>query len=89
MAGDISIRAFSEKKATKLEDLKEGAPVEGLTPSGTATVVKIEWFGDQAVKVVFEDGYTLASHVPNAAEPPKQSRGRYAEADISASLAAR
>jgi len=56
MAGDISIRAFSEEKAAKLEDVKEGASVEGLTPSGTATVVKIEWFGDQAVKVIFEDG---------------------------------
>ena len=35
--------------------------------------MKIEWFGNQAVKVIFEDGYILASYVPNAAEPLKQS----------------
>ena len=42
-------------KSTKLEDLRPGASFEGLTPSGPAKVVNIEWFGDQAVKVIFED----------------------------------
>lgn len=46
---------MTETKPTRLEDLKEGASVEGLTPSGTAKVVKVEWFGDQAVKVIFEE----------------------------------
>ena len=38
-----------------MEDLKAGASVEGLTPNGAAKVVSVEWFGDQAVKVIFED----------------------------------
>ncbi len=46
---------MTEAKAATLEDLKAGASVQGLTPSGTAKVVNIEWFGDQAVKVIFED----------------------------------
>lgn len=43
------------KKSVRLEDLKAGAIVNGLAPSGLATVVMAEWFGDQAVKVVYED----------------------------------
>ena len=39
----------------KLEDLKPGASIEGLTSTGTAKIVNIEWFGDQAVKVIYED----------------------------------
>ena len=46
---------MSEAESTKLEDLKPNASVLGLTPSGTAKIVSIEWFGDQAVKVIFED----------------------------------
>jgi len=42
-------------RAAKLEDLKVGASVEGLTPSGISRIVNVEWFGDQAVKVIFED----------------------------------
>ena len=38
-----------------LEDLKAGARVRGLSPSGLAKVVQVEWFGDQAAKVTFED----------------------------------
>lgn len=41
--------------AATLEDLKPGASIEGLTPAGTVKIVNIEWFGDQAVKVIFED----------------------------------
>ena len=39
----------------KLEELKAGAAVNGLSPTGQAKVVQVEWFGDQAVKVTFED----------------------------------
>lgn len=39
----------------QLEDLKAGASVKGLSPTGTAKVVQVEWFGNQAVKVTFED----------------------------------
>ena len=38
-----------------LEDIIAGAAVRGLTPDGVAKVVQVEWFGDQAVKVTFED----------------------------------
>jgi predicted nuclease of predicted toxin-antitoxin system len=37
------------------EDLKVGARIRGLAPSGLAKIVQVEWFGDQAVKVTFED----------------------------------
>ncbi len=40
---------------TSLEDLKQGAIVKGLSPEGIAKVVNVEWFGDQAIKVVYED----------------------------------
>jgi len=46
---------MTESKAATLEDLKAGTSVQGLMPSGTAKVVNIEWFGEQAVKVIFED----------------------------------
>ena len=39
----------------RLEDLKSGGSVRGLSPNGVAKVVQVEWFGDQAVKVTFED----------------------------------
>ncbi|HPB76556.1 MAG TPA: hypothetical protein PLY96_15075, partial [Chromatiaceae bacterium] len=38
-----------------LEQIKAGAYLKGLTPTGTAKVVNLEWFGDQAIKVTFED----------------------------------
>lgn len=46
---------MTEARAARLEDLKAGDSVQGLTPSGVAKIVNIEWFGDQAVKVIFED----------------------------------
>ena len=46
---------MSETGPARLEDLKAGACVRGLTPSGTARIVRAEWFGEQMVKVVFED----------------------------------
>lgn len=42
-------------RAAKLEDLKAGVSVEGLTASGTSKIVNVERFGDQAVKVIYED----------------------------------
>ncbi len=38
-----------------LEEFKAATMVRGLSPSGPAKVVQIEWFGDQAVKVTYED----------------------------------
>ncbi len=38
-----------------LEDLKAGAHIAGLAPSGAARVVHVEWYGDQAAKVTYED----------------------------------
>ncbi len=39
----------------KLDELKAGAAIRGLSPDGIAKVVQVEWFGDQAVKVTYED----------------------------------
>jgi superfamily II DNA or RNA helicase len=54
------------KKATKtmarLEDLKAGAYLKGLIPGGTAKVIHLEGFGDQAVKVTYEDPQGHVSH---------------------------
>ena len=37
------------------EDLRAGALVSGLAPGGAAKVIHVEWFGDQAAKVIYED----------------------------------
>jgi hypothetical protein len=39
----------------RLEQLTPGAIVRGLGAGATAKVVQVEWFGDQAVKVTFEE----------------------------------
>ena len=39
----------------QLENLKAGASVKGLSPAGTAKIIQIEWFGDQAIKITYED----------------------------------
>jgi SNF2 family DNA or RNA helicase len=41
---------------TRLEDIKAGTSVRGISPKGLARVVGVEWYGDQAIKVVYEDG---------------------------------
>lgn len=46
---------MSETGTAKLEDLKPGSSVEGLSPSGPARIVTVEWIGDQAIKVIYED----------------------------------
>ena len=45
-----------------LEELKAGAFVHGLAPGGAARVVHLEWFGDQAVKVTYEDAAGAVSN---------------------------
>ncbi|HMM97451.1 MAG TPA: helicase-related protein [Anaerolineales bacterium] len=39
----------------KLEDLKRNAQVKGLTPSGTATILNVQWHGDNVVEVTYRD----------------------------------
>jgi hypothetical protein len=39
----------------RLEQLNAGAFVRGLVAGATGKVVQVEWFGDQAVKVTFEE----------------------------------
>ena len=41
---------------TRLEEVKTGAVLRGITPEGLAKVVGVEWYGDQAIKVVYEEG---------------------------------
>jgi hypothetical protein len=38
-----------------LDHLTPGASVRGLVAGAAAKVVQVEWFGDQAVKVTFEE----------------------------------
>jgi hypothetical protein len=40
---------------TRLEQLAPGASVRGLVAGATVRVVQVEWLGDQAVKVTFEE----------------------------------
>ena len=40
---------------TTIEQLTQGASVRGLAPTGLAKIISLEWFGDQAAKVTFED----------------------------------
>ena len=59
----------------RLEDLKAGASIRGLAPGGLAKVVQIEWFGDQAVKVTFEDSASQVRHSePAQSREPAQHR---------------
>jgi hypothetical protein len=41
---------------TRLEDIKSGTYVRGISPDGLVKVVGVEWYGDRAIKVVYEDG---------------------------------
>ena len=42
-------------RMTSLEQLSPGVSVRGLIAGTMAKVVQVEWFGDQAVKVTFEE----------------------------------
>ena len=39
----------------RLEEMKAGTVVRGITPEGFAKVVGVDWYGDQAIKVVYEE----------------------------------
>lgn len=39
----------------RLEDIRNGAMVEGLAPSQPVEVVSVQWIGDQAINIVFRD----------------------------------
>src|SRR5215208_8124751 len=41
---------------TRLEDVRDGVFIRGITPQGTAKIVSVEWHADQAIKVIYEDG---------------------------------
>ncbi len=40
---------------TTLEQLTQGATVRGLAANGAAKILTVEWFGNQAAKITFED----------------------------------
>lgn len=39
----------------RLEEVKAGTVVRGITPEGFAKVVGVDWYGEQAIKVVYEE----------------------------------
>lgn len=39
-----------------LSEIKTGAEIKGLSPSGIAKVVSVQWYGDQAAQIVYEYG---------------------------------
>lgn len=41
----------------QLEDLKPGALVSGVTPSGTVQIAAVSWIGDQAVSLIYRDSH--------------------------------
>ena len=43
----------------KLSDLKNGAKIKGLTGDQVSIILNAEWYGQEAVKVVFEDANWL------------------------------
>ncbi len=40
----------------RLEHLQIGTRVRGMTAEGAATIKAVNWFGDQAVEVIFDAG---------------------------------
>jgi hypothetical protein len=52
------VRAYGPKGGTDLialEDVKNGAMVQGIAPNQPVEIVSVEWIGDQAISVVFRD----------------------------------
>jgi len=41
---------------TRFEEVRAGVSVRGISPDGLVKVVGVEWYGDGAIKVVYEDG---------------------------------
>jgi hypothetical protein len=70
-----------------LEALKAAAMVRGLAPAGLAKVVQVEWFGDQAVKVTYEDtaggvrNRLVYRNEPQGPRPGRRHRHRDPERD--------
>jgi superfamily II DNA or RNA helicase len=55
----------------RLEDLAAGASVRGLVPEGLVSVVAVQWFGDQALEVIYKDsGGKLGTRLVYRAEEP-------------------
>ena len=44
----------TERSMAGLEDIKPGVSVRGIGPQGFAKIVKVEWYGDQAIKVLYD-----------------------------------
>lgn len=42
-------------QGSRLEDIKTGASVRGITTTGPAHVVSVEWIGNQAINLVYRD----------------------------------
>jgi len=56
---------------TRLEDVRDGVSVRGLTPEGVAKVVSVEWYANQAIKVFYEDsGGAVSSRLLYRYEEP-------------------
>ena len=57
---------------TVLEQLTTGANVRGLSPNTVARIITVEWFGDQALKITFEDGLgRVAQQLVYRADEPR------------------
>jgi SNF2 family DNA or RNA helicase len=39
----------------RLEDIKAGAIVRGILPSGLVTIVDVRWFGNEAIEITYKD----------------------------------
>ncbi len=39
----------------RLEDLKEGAKVNGIRPDGPVTIINVKWHGNSVVKITYKD----------------------------------
>ncbi len=59
----------------RLEDLAAGATVRGLTPDGLATVMSVNWYGDQAIEVIYKDS---GGKLGSSSDETRLTRGRAA-----------
>lgn len=48
---------------TRLEDLRSGVSVRGLSPQGLAKVIGVEWHGDSAITVFYQDEGGMGSRL--------------------------
>ena len=61
----------------KLENLRQGAKVKGINPSGAVTVINITWFGSEVVELTYsdQDGQHWPLDVHNASHERCDKRG--------------